>query len=309
MSCEINKLASIFQRTGLKKQDTLYYLYVKMRKLPTFVLIGLLFLSLSLSATDIFFFNKDCNLDLAGADNTCADERHNLLNILNASSYNITLFSDWNAPNLASDLASNDMLLIPDMEDAFTDCNVNDPNFINDLAKATIKSYVEQGGSLVLIGSSQNVNFLNSIFALNISSTTVIITGFSIKDASQSIGTPFHMCPDSIPNTNATFLLTSTIPEGKRCIYSYKDMSSVAIFSIGSGQIIYMGYDFNDAGPGCSNNGITWEGCILPSTISIGEFGPGGIPITIVPTVSEWRLIILGTLFFGAGLLFVGRLN
>jgi len=253
--------------------------------------IAIFLIAINLCASDILFFNQDCNLDLTGADNSCADERSNLLNIVEAKGHNVTLLPDFHQTNFEDLLSENDFLLVPDLEDAFTSCNVSDPLFLSLEEKKILKSYIENGGSLLIAGSSQNINFLNDVFGLNLLASGVVSTGISIKNEEDAIGTPYETCDNQIPNSDATFLINSSMPVGKKCIYGTGTSASIANFQIGLGSITYLGYDFNNAGPGCLQSTNLWTGCIADSSIIAAT---SGILSQTVPTLSQWGLICLG---------------
>lgn len=258
---------------------------------------------------DILYFNQDCNTDLAGADNTCQDERFNLLNIITAAGENSTLLSSFHDPSLATKLSANDFLLIPDLEDAT--CSSGMASFITTAEKLVLANYVNNGGRILIAGSPQNVNFINDIFSLSISiAPPARHGGSSLKNISAASGTPFEKCSNTIDNFSATFLINSSLPSSKQCIYEDAADASVAFFKVGSGGILYLGYDFNDAGIGCTQSMIDWVNCIFTSAIEVGEFGILGAPKE-VPTMSEWNLLILmlSMLIFGIVALFQFRIK
>jgi hypothetical protein len=260
-----------------------------------FLIIVLVYISTiySTPGADILYFNQDCNFDLIG-DETCEDERFNLLNIIIAKGHNITSLPDFHQTNLEGLLATHDFLLIPDLEDVGT-CDITDPAFINSAEYTLLADYIMEGGKLVITGSSQNVAFLNTAFGLNLMNVSVASSGSSIKNTLQTDGTPLENCPDIIPNVSATFLITASMPASKNCFYSEGDNTSLALFQLGDGSIIYMGYDFFDAGPGCAQERNQWNDCVLDAVIEIAKYGQSGFKS--VPTISEWGVIILSLSF------------
>lgn len=254
----------------------------------------------SINGANILYFNQDCNVDLAGADNTCADERSNLLDIINDQQHNVTLLSGFNVNNLAQLLEDSDFLMIPDLEDRFVECDITDTTFLSVHSRELLQNYVQQGGSVLIAGSSQNIDFLNLVFQLNLGSAGVVSSGFSVKDVSEAQNTSFESCIDSIPNNDATFLINSTMPSSKRCIYGVNGSTSVAFFTIGEGSITYLGYDFNNAGPNCIVTVDVWTSCISGAAVLLAE---SGIMINPIPTLSEWTILILGLLFLIFGII------
>ena len=80
------------------------------------------------------------------------------------------------------------------------------------------------------------------------------------------------------------------MPASKRCIYEKDGDAVVAFFSVGSGSITYLGYDFNDAGPGCTQSASVWSGCIVEISVIVAD---DGIKTITVPTLSQWGIITL----------------
>jgi len=252
----------------------------------------LLFLQLSLylEASNILYYNQDCNFDLAGADNSCSDERYNLLNIIQNDGHQVNLLTDFHQANLPTLLEQHDLLMIPDIEDAFDNCDVSDVGFINSSEKLTLKNYIESGGSLLIAGSAQNIDFLNDVFGLGLIDAGNATSGYAYKNATQAQGTPYDSCIDSIPNLSATFLVSTSMPTSKQCIYEKDGNAALAFFTVGSGSITYLGYDFNDAGPGCGQSASVWAGCIVENSVIVAD---SGINTVTVPTLSQWGLISL----------------
>ena len=88
--------------------------------------------------SNVLLFNQDCNVDAAGADNTCADERYNIINILIAEGHTVTTLPDFHQANMLNLLNSHDFFLIPDLEDIST-CDVFKSSFINSGEKMILK--------------------------------------------------------------------------------------------------------------------------------------------------------------------------
>jgi len=256
------------------------------------------------TSSDILFFYQDCNVDIpSSADSTCRDERYNLYQTVIDLGHNITLLPDFHQADMSSLLSSSDFFMIPDIEDNFTNCNVNNPLFINADEKDMLKSYVENGGNILITGSKQNVDFLNGIFNLGLKSEDNTSSGLSTKNIAQSEGTTFQHCPDTLPNLDVTFLVSSTMPSNKRCLYEFGTFATAAYFEIGNGAISYLGFDFNDAGPSCSQNGSLWVSCLLESSIMSATTGIHLSSAVTVPTLTTWCIIILGLLLINLGMI------
>jgi len=154
-----------------------------------------------LSATNILYFNQDCNVDLAGGDNTCADERFTLHNILNAKGHSLTPLPSFSDPNFSSLLSSNDFLVIPDLEESA--CSGSNLAFMPASASTILNNYVSNGGVILIAGSSNNIYFLNSVFGLTLTTGGFTITGTSTKNGTSTVGTQFETCPSSVMNLSS----------------------------------------------------------------------------------------------------------
>ena len=153
----------------------------------------------------------------------------------------------------------------------------------------------------MITGSSNNIEFLNDVFGLSLSITQLVSSGTSAKNETEAAGTPFQSCDSSIPNVSATFLVTSSMPSSKKCIYTYNGDASIAFFSVGQGSVTYLGYDFNDSGPGCSQNVSAWVECAFSAGVEVATYGISGKPAE-VPTLSEWGIFVLSLILGIIGL-------
>lgn len=214
------------------------------------------------------------------------------MKIIIEDGHSVTLLDSFDHPDLATLLATHDFLLIPELEDAV--CSVSNPAFISPADSAIIRDYVEGGGKIFIAGGQRNVLLLNSLFSLSLGTPVNTTMGSSTKTA-DATGTIFDNCPDTIPNTSVTFLITTTMPASKKCIYQDQtsNRASIALFNIGAGYVVYLGYDFFDSGPDCDQKTTAWTGCLIDSGIAAATFGPTGIPPATIPTLSQWGLILL----------------
>ena len=158
-------------------------------------------------------------------------------------------FTDISAAGFDAVLQGTDILAMPELENA-------------DLAPAlsadaitSIFNFVDGGGTLVAHGtfSSRTENFLNTVFGFAIAPTGVLWTSYDLN-ASAATGTPFSGGPASLPDLSATIPLDeTTLPLGASAIYEETVNASfdvaVALIPVGSGQIVYMGWDWFDAPP------------------------------------------------------------
>ena len=123
-----------------------------------------------------------------------------------------------------------------------------------------VREFVEDGGSLVAIGSgsAQTIDFINSVFGTSLVTASVYDSSF-VKTADSS-GTVFADNPGSITYNDATYhtVTSSSLPVGGLAIYTVTGTSNAAVFtfSYGEGQITYLAYDWFNAAPyGSQDNG------------------------------------------------------
>lgn len=262
-----------------------------MKVIVTHLFMLLALASYSLRGSDILFFNQDCNSESPiFPDNSCGDERYNLIYNLRNLGHDLTYLPDFYQADLDSLLNSHEILFIPDLEDQ-VNCSLGNLAFLPEITSHTIGNYVKNGGKVLITGSSQNVAFLNEVFGLGLEHGGVISVGNSIKTESNIFGNSFELCPTSIPNEDVTFLVMNSMGSNATCIYKSNGHASLAFFNVGKGRIGFIGFDFNNTGPDCSNDENLWIQCGLPNTLTaLTAVAPTPTPL---PTCSEWALVIL----------------
>jgi hypothetical protein len=151
-------------------------------------------------------------------------------------------------------LLVNQALVIPELEQG---------NLFAQLgagARDELRNYVSGGGSIILMGSPNNSNetdLLNGLFGFGVSAGANASSGTSTRSAAAD-ATLFVNGPSDITNQNATAQLAmSSLPFGAKSIYGSGSNTAVATFRYGSGQVIYVGYDWFDGEtvPGSANGG------------------------------------------------------
>jgi len=136
---------------------------------------------------------------------------------------------------------SEGVIIIPELE--------REPLTLTGAAKASLKKYVEQGGTLVIAGHYQGrgLELLNQVFGWTLRSDMKSIGGSSDKVASEC----GVLCdgPDSLKHRNlVSYVLTNTAPQGTTHPYVVKDgkYSTVFITPSGIGRVVYLGFDWYD---------------------------------------------------------------
>lgn len=207
---------------------------------------------------------SDSRLD---SDVGCSNESLNLRNIIGGTAgYSVdSSITDLADPNLEVKLNSNAFFFVPDIEDPTL------ATVLPDSAKPILRDWVSAGGVLVQTGTygSKDVDFLNAIFSLSLTN----VNGSSwTQDATNVSGTPFGAAgsPATLSNLSATDAVDGTNVPGANSftpMWGTTSNATVSTMTYGSGTIIFMSYDFFNAGPSCGVTGSGWVDFILPAAL------------------------------------------
>ncbi|WP_189318501.1 MBG domain-containing protein [Flavobacterium sp. LM5] len=203
---------------------------------------------------------------LNGSGSSCDNENANLIGIISAiPTYivdaSIKSFSD--PVTLATQLSASEFFFMTDMETQ----SPSSTTFLPLASRDVIKNWVNNGGVMVMTGTfgSHDTNFLNLIFSWDLGTAS----GSSwAKNAVNTLGTPFENGPLSLPYESATDAISKgTVPNFK-AMWGTDSNATVAVIKYGAGSVIFMGYDFFDAGPSCGNNSSPWVQGVIPSALN-----------------------------------------
>lgn len=203
----------------------------------------------------------------------CNGENDNLIAIINAiPGYTvdgtITDFVDRaGEPTLASQLAASRFFFMTDMESS--SANPDTLGFLPESAKSAFSSWTNSGGVMVMTGTSgdKDVKFLNNIYGWNLGNAS----GASASEVTaNTAGTPFASATSgrALGTPSATDNISQgTVPNFTSMWRNASGNSAVAVMRYGAGYVIYMGWDFYDAGPGCGQYGNDWVQGIVPAAL------------------------------------------
>ena len=200
-------------------------------------------------------------------DAGCSNESRNLRTIIDGTAgYSVdSSITDLADASLASKLNSNSFFFVPDIEDPTLG------TVLPDSAKPVIRDWVSSGGVLVQTGTngSKDVDFLNAIFSLGLANNS---SNGPWSRTSNVTGTPFGEAgsPSSLSYYSATDAVDgSSVPAGNNFapMWGSSTNATVSTMTYGSGTIIFMSYDFYNAGPGCSVTGSGWVDFVLPAAL------------------------------------------
>ncbi|RKS89679.1 HYR domain-containing protein, partial [Flavobacterium limicola] len=196
----------------------------------------------------------------------CDGENANLIGIISAiPTYtvdnSITSFS--NATTLATQLDASEFFFMTDMETQ----NPSNTTFLPLASRDVIKNWVNAGGVMVMTGTfgTYDTDFLNLIFSWNLGTVS---TSPWAKNTVNTAGTPFDGGPASLPYLSATDAISrGTVPDFT-AMYGTDANATVAVIKYGAGSVIFMGYDFYDAGTSCGQYSSSWVQSIIPSSLN-----------------------------------------
>jgi hypothetical protein len=207
----------------------------------------------------------------------CDGENGNLIGIIGAlPDYSVdgSITSFSNSTTLASQLNACTFFFMTDMESQ----DPNNTTFFPVASRDVFKNWVNNGGVIVMTGTYGNydTDFLNLIFSWNL----VTASGSSwAKNTTNTAGTPFDaVTASSLPNLSATDAISKgTVPDFK-AMWGDDTNATVAVIKYGAGTVIFMGYDFYDAGPLCGQYSSDWVQKIVPSALKYAsELSEGAV--------------------------------
>ena len=233
---------------------------------------------------------------LTEGNGSCGDEVDNLEEIISQLGYTvdrtITSLADGGTTFLAK-LNASQFFFVPDMESAFTVASSDFP----DTAVTAFRTWLNGGGVFVMTGTSgtKDVDFINrmtgwSLASASGSSATRVdanVTGTAFDGAANAVtlGTP--SATDSI-NGSAAPAEANFKP-----LWGTATQAAVATMNYGSGTIVYLGWDFYNAGfsgvndytsAACPSNSDDWVQKIVPATLTYASNLSGASPLENIST-------------------------
>ncbi len=234
-------------------------------------LVSLCFVPIDLCAKNIALFFDSNYVDIQ--DGNIFSEASNLKETLEYLGHELVYFTDFET------VAHNefDLVIIPEMEKQNLSRALNDNQFNH------YKSYVENGGSIIIMGvvssdDSQNrnsIDFINRMLGSNAKLGEPILDGTCIKHENVTDG-DFSVAPDELNNNNAVVYIESGLPANSRIIYHSENNTNegaVVQFPFGKGNLVYFGWGWWNAKPLGSQDG-GWLSLLDSSVESFSCFQP-----------------------------------
>jgi len=152
------------------------------------------------------------------------------------TSQSVSSFGD---ASLADKLAAMTLFLMVEIESGTLDG-------WNATSQAILKDFVSNGGTLLMTGSSRgtDVNFLNDAFEWDLGNAICSSTNINTVNTA---GTPWEGGPTTLECDSLTEHISCGTVE---CVPMWGDESSAAVVVLphGSGQVVYLGFDYYDTG-------------------------------------------------------------
>jgi hypothetical protein len=205
------------------------------------------------SAATVAVFDDPAYVDTTNNDGAESD---NIQASIAAKGYTVRTFTGITASNFSFGLAGAKVLVIPEREGS------NLAPALSGDAVHIIRGFVASGGGLILGGDysggsgTDSAAFLDRVFGIAVTEATG--PGLTTKQAAAA-GTAFASGPGSLPQNDGTNYLTG-LSAGAAAIYANGANASVAAFSVGNGEIVYLGWDWYQSNPpnaGLQNGG--WQ--------------------------------------------------
>jgi Ca2+-binding RTX toxin-like protein len=214
-----------------------------------------------------------------GTGGTSGDESDTVQASLASFGHTVKTFTGTTGPAFSGGLAGASLLVIPELEGGDLSAAL-DQNALH-----TVRSYVATGGGLIMFDQAggNTTTFLNTVFGYGL---TAGPGGGPYARTGEAGGTAFAGGPSPLPDNNATEPLDiATLPSGAAVMYANGANAAVTAFTVGSGEIVHLAWDWFDAAPlGTQNGGwlnvlnravteVAGAGCTITGT-------PGGDTLT-----------------------------
>ena len=179
--------------------------------------------------------------------NSTGSETSNLMFALQEAGFPLDTTSAEDSTSIAGLIAGKDLLFLPEVT----------PNFDNG-TRAILHQFVNAGGTIVLVGGYEHVDWVNETFGFHLALTEDFYLGRPMARV-MTPGTGELPGPATIPgNDGGTYLNPDSLPRGATAIYMGENGSrdvSVAVLRAGNGRLIYFGWDWYNGAPKGTQDG------------------------------------------------------
>lgn len=215
-----------------------------------------------LSGAQVLLFDNGAFVDTAGSSSSEAD---NLRAALQSLGHVVTDFTGTTGAALDAALFGKEVIVFPEFEIA---------NFAPSAGfAAELRAFIARGGTLVISGDVDNGDeaFLNSVFGYSLVNGSDSTFGFPdiAKTAAANTVPTFGDDPATLPTANGTYNTTiGSLPSTAKVLYTAPNGdAAVWAAAYGTGQVVFLSFDFFDAAPVGSQDGGWLQ--VLDSAISV----------------------------------------
>lgn len=183
-------------------------------------------------------FDNPLYVDTAG---TSGDESDTVQASLTNRGFAVVTFT-----NIAEAAAANNVLLIPEQE------NANLAAALTAAERSALSNHVVSGGMMIVHAapSARASGLINSVLGLSLVESVFVGSGLTNNRTAAALGTQFADDPSSLPViTGSSTLQASSLPSGSRAIYETNGQCLVAEMYVGAGKVIFLGWDWFNAAP------------------------------------------------------------
>jgi Ca2+-binding RTX toxin-like protein len=209
-------------------------------------------------------------VDTAGGTGAESD---NVQASLASFGHTVKTFAGTSGPAFSGGLAGASLLVIPELE------NGNLAPALDQGALHTIRSYVATGGGLIVfdLSGGNTRDFLNTVFGYSLTAGAGV---GPYARTGEVAGTAFAGGPASLPANGATEPFDSaSLPSGAAVMYANGTDAAVTAFTVGSGEIVHLGWDWFNAAPVGTQDG----GWLSVLNRAVAEVAGAGCTITGTP--------------------------
>ena len=218
-------------------------------------------------------FDDPVYVDTSGGTGAESD---NVQATLASLGFTVNTFTGTTGTDWSTGLAGANVVLVPELE------NGNLASALDAAAITALQNYVSNGGGLLVHGSGGfSALLLNTVFGYSLSGSAAANTPFGQTGA--TTGTEFADDALSLPDNSLSYAYdTASLPAGASSMYESGGETVVALMEEGSGEIAFLGWDWNNAAPvGTQDNG--WVQVLESAVLETAQNVQGFHQITLSP--------------------------
>jgi len=211
------------------------------------------------TGTTVAVFDDPSYVDTAGGTDSESDNIQASLQQLGAR---VVTFTD-----IVAATSTSRILLFPELEKGDL------ASGLSSVARVALHDFVAAGGCVITCGDSapRSSSLLNTVFGFSLSE---LAAGEYSALMAQAAATSFAGGPSALPKNNGTSALAgNTLPAGSVSVYEWSGVSVVVLMRIGSGKVLFLGWDWFDAKPRGAQDG-GWLGILGRAVAEVAPSSP-----------------------------------